>query len=148
MIFELSNKIKGILAKYYSYFLGRLYFTSNDGSQMMFVYQTTFTTNKYHNTRTEYIISWRSKGLYTTKLAPINTDILHNIVYFNRKIALKLNSTPLILDRNSYIAKIVNVCIVCDLDYWRKDPVRSFTQKGCLFGETNTVKNSDREKFV
>ena len=44
MIFELSNKIKGILAKYYSYFLGRLYFTSNDGSQMMFVYQTTFTT--------------------------------------------------------------------------------------------------------
>ena len=145
MIFEISNKIKGILSKYYSYFLGRLYFTSNDGSQMMLIYQTTFTTI---NTRTEYIISWRSKGLYTTKLTPINTDILPNIVYFNRKIALKLNSTPLILDRNSYIAKILNVYIVFDLDYWQKDPVRSFTQKSCLFGETNTVKNSDREKFV
>ena len=69
-------------------------------------------------------------------------------MYLNRKIALKLNSTPLILDRNSYITKIVNVYIVCDLDYWRKDPVRSFTQKVCLFGDTNTVKNSDREKFV
>ena len=57
----------------------------------MFVYQPTFSTIKDNNTRPEYVISWRSKGLYTIKLPPVNNDLLPNKVYFNRKLALQLS---------------------------------------------------------
>ena len=80
----------------------------------MFAYQPTFNTIKDNNTRSEYVISWRSKGLYTTKLPPVNNDLLPNKVYFNRKIALEFDSTPLIVDQNNFIAKTVNVYIVYD----------------------------------
>ena len=80
----------------------------------MFVYQPTFSTIKDNNTRPEYVISWRSKGLYITKLPPVNNDLLPKKVYFNRKIALQFDSTPLIVDQNDLIAKIVNVYIVHD----------------------------------
>ena len=35
---ELSKKVKLLLTKDYSFFLGRIYFTSDDGLQNMFVY--------------------------------------------------------------------------------------------------------------
>ena len=38
--------------------------------------------------------------------------------------------------------------MVYDLNYWPKLPLRNFTLKECLFGATNIVKNSDREKYV
>ena len=54
--------IKGTI---YSFFLARIYFTSDDGSQNMFVYQPTFNVLDLKNHEgTEYIISWKSKGIY------------------------------------------------------------------------------------
>ena len=70
---------------------------------------------KYHNTRTEYIISCRSKG-----------EILLN---FGEKIALQPNYTLLAVEQNNYATKIVNICIVYDLDNWPKNPLRKFTLK-------------------
>ena len=46
------------------------------------------------------------------------------------------------------MSKIVNVYIVYDLDAWPKNPTNNFKLKNCLFGETNMVKNSDKEKWV
>ena len=40
---ELSEKVKILSEKDSSFFLGRIYFTSNDRSQNMFVYQPVFT---------------------------------------------------------------------------------------------------------
>ena len=54
------------------------------------------------------------------------------MVYFNRKIALQFDSAHLIVDQNIYIAKIVNIYIVYDLDYWPKDCLRSFILKSNL----------------
>ena len=142
------KKLEAISTKDYSFFLGRIYFTSDNGSQNLFVYQPTFSTIKYHNTITEYVISWRSKILYTTNLAPINNYLLPNIVNFNKTIALQFDSTPLVLDQNNYIARTVSTYIVYDSDYWPKDPLGNFVLKNCLFGVINIVKNSDREKFV
>ena len=65
---QLLNKIKVISKKDYSFFLGRTYFTSNDGLQNTFVYQPTFSTIKYRDTNTKYIIGWKSKGGYVTIL--------------------------------------------------------------------------------
>ena len=55
------NEVKLMSTKNYSFFLGRIYFTSNDGLQDMFVYQATYNVIKYLNISTEYITSWRSK---------------------------------------------------------------------------------------
>ena len=101
----------------------------------MFVYQPTF-------------INWRSKVLYSTKLTPINNDLLPNIVYFNRKLALPFDSAYLIIDQNKCIPKIINVYIVYDLDYWPKGSLRNCTLQNGLSGATNIVKNEDQEKFV
>ena len=34
------------------------------------------------------------------------------------------------------------------IDAWPKDPSDNFKFKNCLFGATNIVKNSDKEKYV
>ena len=62
---ELPKKVKAILTKDYSFFLGKIYFTSNDGLQNMFVYQPTFNVLELKKDKgTEYIIGWKSKGVY------------------------------------------------------------------------------------
>ena len=35
-----------------------------------------------------------------------------------------------------------------DLETWPKIPLKKFPIKNCLFGATNIVKNSDKEKYV
>ena len=111
------------------------YFKINDGLQNMFVYEPTFSTIKHHNTRAEYIISWRTKRLYTTKRTSISNDLLPNIVCFNKKWHYDL-----VVDQNNYSTETVNVYIVYGLDYWPENPLRNFTLKTCLFGATNIVK--------
>ena len=34
------------------------------------------------------------------------------------------------------------------MDAWLRNPTNNFKFKYCLFGATNTVKNSDKEKYV
>ena len=46
------------------------------------------------------------------------------------------------------MSKIVNVYIASDLDPWPKNPTNNFKFKNSLFGATNIVKNSDKEKYV
>ena len=41
---ELLRKLNSLTTKDYCFFLGRMYFTSNDGSQNTFVYQPTLAT--------------------------------------------------------------------------------------------------------
>ena len=41
---EIQKKLNRLTTKDYNFFLGRLYFTSNDGLQNMFVYQPTLDT--------------------------------------------------------------------------------------------------------
>ena len=46
------------------------------------------------------------------------------------------------------MTKIVNVYIAYDLDDWPRNPTNNFKFKNCLFGATNVVKNSDKEKYL
>ena len=68
------------------------------------------------NKGTEYIIGWKSKGVYNSKLIALHGAFLPNIKYFKKKIEIQFNNTPLVIEQNSYTSKIVNVCIVYDLD--------------------------------
>ena len=58
--------------KDYNIFLSRIYFTSNDGSQNMFVYQSTLSVLELKIVKdTEYIIGWKAKELNGSKIVAL-----------------------------------------------------------------------------
>ena len=59
-----------------------MYFTSGDGFQNIFVYESIFNMIKYKNTSTEYIINWKSKGVYSSKPIALNSYFLRKMKYF------------------------------------------------------------------
>ena len=70
---EIQKKLNRLTTKDYNFFLIRLYFTSNDGLQNMFVYQPTFDTLELKKGEgTDYV--------YTSKLKPLYTAFLHNFL--------------------------------------------------------------------
>ena len=113
--------------KDYNFFFGRIYFTSNDGSQSMFVYQETLDTLELKKDKcADYVISWKSNGVYNSKPKPLYTAFL----------------------QNNYLNKIANLYIVNDLAAWPRTPTNNLKFKNCLFGATNIVKNRNKEKYV
>ena len=107
----------------------------------MFIYQPTFSVSELKKDKgTEYIIGWKSKGVYNSKLIALHGDFLPNIKYFRNKIGIQFNSIPLFIEQNNYATKIVKVYIVYDLDNWAKNRLRNFTLKNCLFGSTNITR--------
>ena len=64
---EVQKKLDSLITKDYNFFLGRIYFTSNDGSQNTFVYQPTIDTLELKtNKSTDYVLSWKSKEVTST----------------------------------------------------------------------------------
>ena len=61
-------------------------------------------------------------------------------------MGIKFDKEPLAVEQKNCLTKTVNVYIVYDLDDWSKLPIENFTLQNCLFGATNIVKNSDKEK--
>ena len=68
-----------------------MYFTSNDGSQNTFVYQSTLNTLELKKDKgTDYVLSWISKGVYNSKLKPLYTASLHSIKLSEYRMGIKL----------------------------------------------------------
>ena len=90
---QLNNPI----TKYYIFFLGRMYFASNDGSQKMFVYQPTFDILEWKtkDKGTDYVLSWKLNGVYNSKLKPLYTAFLHSIKLSGYKMGIKFLKDPL-----------------------------------------------------
>ena len=53
---------------------------------------------------------------------------------------IKFNKDPLVVEQKIYATKIVNVCIVYDLDAWLRNSTNNFKFKNCLFGATSVAK--------
>ena len=67
---EVLKELHIITTKDYNFFLGKIYFTSNDGSQNTFVYQSTLDALELKKDNdTDHIFSWKSKGVYTSKFS-------------------------------------------------------------------------------
>ena len=126
-----------------------MYFFDNDGFQNMFVYQPTLNILqiKYEMTF-ENVISWKSKRINTTNLKPLHGAFLPQLRYDARKICVHVTKSPLVVEQNNHSTKIINAYIVYDLNDWPKVLLRNVTLKNCLFGATNIIKNSDKEKYV
>ena len=126
-----------------------MYFTSNDRSQNTSVYQTTLDTLELKKDKgTDYALSWKSNGIYNSKLESLYTIFLHSIKRSGYKMGIKFDNDPLAVEQNNYLTKSVNVYIVDDLAAWPRNPTNNFKFKNCMFGATNVVKNSGKEKYV
>ena len=63
-------------------------------------------------------------------------------------MGIKFDKDLLAVERNNYLTKKVSVYIVYDLAVWPRNLNKNLKFKHCLFGATNIVKNSDKEKYV
>ena len=72
------------------------------------------------------IISWKSNGVFNSKLKPLYTAILHSIKLSEYRIGTKFDKDPLAVEQNNYLIKIVNVDFVYDLDPWPRNPTNNF----------------------
>ena len=75
---------------------------------------------------------------------PSHGTFMPTAKWFEYEIGIQFNNTPFVIDQNNFTTKIVSAYIVYDLDNWPNILLRSFTWKTCLFGATNTAKNSDK----
>ena len=141
---EVQKKLT-IITNDYNFFLGRMYFRSNDGSQNTFFYQPTLDKLELKKDKdTCYVLSQKSNGLYNSKLKPLYTGFLHSITISGHKMGIKFDKDPLAVDQNNYFTKIVNVYIVNDLNPWPRSSTNNIKFKNCLFRATNLVKSSDK----
>ena len=57
-----------------------MYFTSNEGSQNTFAYKPTLDTLELKKDKgTDYVLRWKSNGVYNSTLKPLYTVFLHSI---------------------------------------------------------------------
>ena len=146
---EVQKKLNSLTTKYHNFFLNRMYFTTNDESQNMFVYQPTLDTLELKKDKgTDYVLSWKSKGVYNSKLKPLYTAFLHSIRSSVYRMGIKFDKDLLAVEENSYLTKTVNVYIIYDLDTWPKNPTNNFKFRNCLYGATSVVRNSNKEKWI
>ena len=116
---EVQKKLHSLITIDYKFFLGKIYFTSNDGSQNIFVYQPTFDALELKTNRsTDYVLSKNSKGVFNSKLKPLYTAFLNSMKLSEKRIGIKLDKDLSAVGQNNYLSKIVNVYIDNDLDTW------------------------------
>ena len=130
-----------------SYFIGKSHFEEN-GTQNYLVFQPITRCFKILP-NTNYIMSWKSKGLSaetikshtTLSLTASDYNFVPTLSYSGTKTKLKFSGRYLKLDQISYIhGKVVNIYIVYELGTSASndnDP----TLKNCLFGAVTLTKN-------
>ena len=131
--FEVQKNLNS-LTKNYNFFLGKIYFTSNNGSQNTFAYHPTLDASELKKDEgTNDVLSWKLKGVYKSKLKPLYPAFLYSIKRSEYRIGIKFDKDPLTVEQDNYLSKIVNVYIDYDLDAWPRNSTNNFKFKNCLF---------------
>ena len=131
-----------------SYFIGKSHF-DEDGTQNYLVFQP---INKYFKviTNTDYISSWKSKGLSAESIKPPTTSdnsLTPALNYYGTKTRVKFTGSCLKQSKISYThGKVVNIYIVYELGASSSN-VNDPTLKNCLFGAVTLTKNTDIDKY-
>ena len=145
-----QNKLNKLKNFDLSYFIGKNHF-EEDCTQNYLVFQSMY---KYFTimTNTDYISSWKSKGLSDESFEPPTTSdnsLAPSLDYYGNKIRVKFAKSCLKQsDKTLYThKKIVNIYIVYQLGAstsYSSDP----TIKNCLYGAVTLTKNADIEKNI
>ena len=101
-------------------------------------------------TNTDYISSWKSKGLSVEIIKPTTTSdnsLTPALSYYGTKTRVKFTGSCLKQSKISYThEKVVNIYIVYKLDT-SSSHINDSTLKNCLFGEVTLTKNADIDKY-
>ena len=120
-----------------------------DGTQIYLVFQPMYRYFKM-TTNTDYISSWKSKGLSAESIKPPRTSdnsLTPALSYYGTKTRVKFTGSCLKQSKISYNhGKVVNIYIVYELGASSShfdDP----TLKNCLFSAVTLTKNADMDKY-
>ena len=80
----------------------------------MFVYQPTLDTSELKKD-TDYILSWKSKGAYNSKLRPLYRAFLFSIKLPGYRMGIKFDKDPLAVEQNNYASKMDNLLMFKNL---------------------------------
>ena len=146
---SIIKKLKGPTGEFLLYFLGSMMFDGGDGFQAYLMFQPVYRYFKMV-TNTNYISSWKSKGLSGERIKPPTTsdNSLNPIInYYDYNIRVKFTASCLKQSKITYThKKIVNIYVVDELSVSNSngnDP----TLKNCLFGVVTLTKNVDIDKY-
>ena len=124
-------------------------FDEGDGFQAYLIFQVVYKYFKFI-TNTNYISSWKSKGLSDESIKPPTTSdnsLTPALSYYGTKTRVKFTGSCLKQSKISYThGKVVNIYIVYELGASSShfdDPIL----KNCLFGAVTLTKNTDFEKY-
>ena len=143
-----ENDLKKLKTFDSSYFIGKSHF-EEDGTQNYLVFQPMYRYFKMI-TNTDYVSSWKSKGLSAETIKPPTTSdnsLTLAVSYYGTKVIVKFVGSCLKQPNISYThGKVVNIYIVYELSpssSHNNDP----TPKNCLFGAVTLSKNADVDKY-
>ena len=101
-------------------------------------------------TNTDYISSWKSKGLSAESIKPPTTSdnsLTPSLNYYGNKVRVKFTGSCLEQQTVSYThEKVVKIYIVYEL-YASTSDNNDPTLKDCLFGAATLTKNADINKY-
>ena len=124
-------------------------FDGEDGFQAYLIFQPVYKYFKFI-TGTNYILSWKSKGLSDESIKPPTTpdnSLTPLITYYGYNIRIRFNGSILRQPKVTYThKKVVNIYMVYELSASSSnydDP----TSKNCLFGAVTLTKSADIEKY-
>ena len=130
-----------------SYFIGKSHF-GEDGTQIYLVFQTMYRYFKMM-TNTDYISSWKSKGLSAESFKPPTTSdnsLNPALNYYGTKQRVKFTGSCLKQSKTSYNhGKVVNIYIVYELGA-SSSHINDPTLKNSLFGAVTLTENADIDK--
>ena len=129
-------------------FIAKSHF-DEDGTQNYLVFQT---INKYSKviTNTDFVSSWKSKGLSSESIKPTTTSdnsLTPALNYYGTKTRVKFTGSCLKQPKILYThGKIVNIYIVYELGA-SSSHINDPTLKKCLFGAVTLTKNANVDKY-
>ena len=101
-------------------------------------------------TNTDYISSWKSKGLSSESFKAISASdnsLTPTLNYYGTKTRVKFTGSCLKQSKISYNhGKVVNIYIVYELGA-SSSHINDPTLKNCLFGAVTLTKNADVDKY-
>ena len=133
-----------------SYFIGKSHF-DEDGTQNYLIFQPIIRYFKVNTiTNTDYVLSWKSKGLSAESIKPPTTSdnsLTPALNYYGTKTRVKFTGSCLKQSKISYThGKIVNIYVVYELGAASSN-INDPTLKNCLFGAVTLTKNADIDKY-
>ena len=130
------------------YFIGKSHFEEDD-TQNYFVFQPMYIYFKMI-TNTDYISSWKSKGLSAKSIKPPTTSdnsLTPALNFYGTKTNVKFTGSCLKQSSISYNhRKVVNIYIVYELGV-SSPHINDPTLKNCLFGAVTLTRNADIDKY-